>query len=311
MKTRYLLAFALILLALVPIAWQFPPQVPTSLEIEHLQINIWPEYDRPSVLVMYQIRLNQETPLPALVAIHFPPEMEKPYSVAMRDQDGILYNLDYSITKDQGQLRLEFKTPTPEVQIEFYDSRLIKNGNKRSYNYQWTTDYTIHSLTINVQQPSDSQNMIIVPNMGNGRKEQDGLTYYTLLTGEEPAGSPVNIQFSYEKSDDSLSAIQQPVEPVQPINDQTQGRATDTSALPWALAALGGIMIFGGILWFWGSGKRYIAPDSRNEKLAKMPVNEPASFNEKTAKIYCRICGKDSRMGDIYCHNCGARLKTD
>jgi hypothetical protein len=310
MKTRPAIFILFLLCSSISVAWQIPTQVPNTPEIEHMQINIWPEYDRPSVLVMFQIRFNQETPLPATIVIHIPSGVGKPYSVAMREQDGMLYNLDYSLTQEQGQQRLEFKTLSPEVQIEYYDSSITKDGFKRNFSYQWKTEYIIHSLSVNVQQPSDSQNMVIVPGMGDGRKEQDGLTYFTLLTNELLPGSLINIHINYEKSENTLSAIQQPVQPVQPINEQTLGRATIISALPWTLAALGGILLLGGMLWFWISGRRDFVHTNRGIDDKKSVLDEENS-DYKEIKIYCHRCGQRSRGGDVFCRHCGTRLKLD
>jgi len=59
----------------------------------------------------------------------------------MKDLDGLLYDLEYSVVSDGNWNRIEFISSTPDIQLEFYDP--IKQAADGSYNYslRWISDY--------------------------------------------------------------------------------------------------------------------------------------------------------------------------
>ena len=77
-------------------------QISNEVVFDKVQVNIWPEYDRAGVLVIYRMTLAAATSLPAQVTVRIPISAEKPYNLAMRDVDGLLYNLDYTLADDGG-----------------------------------------------------------------------------------------------------------------------------------------------------------------------------------------------------------------
>jgi hypothetical protein len=290
-----------------------------NLTIASLQVDLWPEFDRPNVLVIYHITLSPEINLPATMTLHIPGQTGGPFNLAMKDADGMLYNLEYKPPiLDNGMLAITFTTPSPEIQFEYYDPALKRQGNTRSYEYRWSGDYAVKSFTVIVQQPTNAANMQIQPDMGNASKGLDGFNYYTKVVGPVEAASSVFIRLTYDKTDNSLSSTSQPVQPVQPVTPKTSGRISFIDALPWTAAALGCVIFVAVLLWVRQTGnKRRQADDFRHDRHHNNRSTLPAKVSNSAGShsptvVYCHQCGRVATSGDVFCRSCGSRLrKTD
>lgn len=68
-----------------------------EITLASLEIDLWPEYDRPDMLVIYRLTLDNSVKLPAQLTLRIPAAVGAPYNVAYEDAaDGMLYNLNYS-----------------------------------------------------------------------------------------------------------------------------------------------------------------------------------------------------------------------
>lgn len=300
--------------ALLALLLPFSVRAQPALELDKVQVALWPEYDRPTVLIIYRISLSSKTSLPADINIRIPKEAGKPNAVAMQDVDGSLVNLNFNTTPDGDWNRVTFTTTVPSFQIEYYDPRLVKDGTKRSFSYRWAGDYLVNSLSVQVQQPVGASQMQIVPNMGGGQQQQDGLKYYETTVGEVKADTGFNIQFSYVKDTDSLSInASQSVQPAAPLNSGTAGRQTFQGVLPWVLGLVGALLIVGGGLWYWQSGRERRPVVETKRRHAAPPRPKESGEGDSTGAggaIYCHQCGRRANQGDTFCRTCGAKLRS-
>ena len=280
----------------------------SDLIFDRLQVDIWPEYDRPDVLVIYRITLSSELPLPIRMAVKIPRAAGKPYAVSMQGVDGLLYNLDYTITVEGEWLNVSFTSLSPEVHLEYYDPRLSRSADLRSFEYLWPGDYSVGEMMIRIQQPVDSENLKILPETGLNERGEDGLTYYSVVVGSVEVGTPVTIRVSYQKDTDNFSQSLQPVRPVEPIMPQTLGWATFIEVLPWALGVFGLLLIVIGGFWYWQSGNKVPGPIPRF--FVPAGKKEAAGVDEDF-EVYCFKCGKRAMPGDVYCRSCGSILRRD
>ena len=303
MRRFHLFFCVLILIALISGTGAVQGQ--DNLKFDRLQVDIWPEYDRPDVLIIYRIELSPQTTLPVKMIMRIPRAAGKPHSVAMLGVDGLLYNLDYTITVEGEWLDVTFTTLSPEVHIEYYDPRLIRQGDRRIFEYQWPGDYSIEEIIVQMQQPRNASNLNILPDVGMGREGQDGLIYYTIVMGAINEGTPLDVRLSYEKDDDSLSQDLQSVQPEEPIMSQSLGWLTFLEVLPWALGVLGLLLIVGGGFWYWQSGHTVQIPIT---KLRSSTTQKQPEEKVEKRDVYCFDCGKRAMPGDIYCRSCGAKL---
>ncbi len=270
---------------------------PAPPVIEYLKIQLMPEYDRREVLVIYNLVLSPETSLPAQMTLRIPSQAVRPHALVRQDVDG-LYRLLYNTTLDGAWLLIDFTTPSPEVQLEYYDPNLRRQQERRSFEYRWLGDYEVKSLAVEVQQPLNATHMTFFPDLGAGRQAADGMTYYTALFGEFKPGSQFTLRVEYQKPDDGLSFKPLPVEAVEPITLDTPGRTTLRKVIPYLLGALGVLLVGGLLLWYWQSGR---------EMVQRQRVRLPRP-SAKQEDVYCHQCGKRARQGDLYCRTCGSRL---
>ncbi len=300
-----IISFALLLAALISGTQFFPVLAQNPVIMENVQVDIWPEYDQPSVLVIYHINLSSQTSLPASLKIRIPANVGRPYAVAMQDPAG-LYNLDYEIKAAGEWIEVSFTTPVPDFRIEYYDPQLDLSSAERSFIFRWPGDYQVVNLSLQVQQPPTSKNMVFKPSLGSGRIGDDGLTYYYYMIGSIDAGTTFDLSVSYTKEDKQLTSASQfqNVQPQEPVNAGTSGRITLDQVLPWALG-LSVLLILAGVIWYWrtGRGPEPSRPRSRHGRKAA-PSEEIGGES-----VYCHQCGKKASKGDIYCRSCGTKLR--
>ena len=288
----------------------------SSPTIESMEIDLWPEYDRPSILVIYHVFLPAGTSLPVTMNFLIPAAAGDPYNVAAREEsDGQLYNISYKRVA-QGDLALiSFTTSSIEVQFEYYDPRLIKQGATRNYAFEWQGDYTVKTLTLQVQQPVSSSQMNIKPPLGEGVLGEGGIMYYNGAVGPLAAGTKYQLAIDYEKSSDVLSSSVLKVQPSAPITTQTTGRAPSPNIVLIAiLSGLGGILVAVGIVWIWqlrkhpaGQGearKRHTVRSERSTEFTATPV-------EVEDRMFCYQCGRGAEKGDVFCRVCGTKLRKE
>lgn len=277
-----------------------------EMEFSRVVINIWPEYDRPGVLVFYQITLSSQSGLPATLTIRIPRAVERPFNVAMKDIDGRLDNLRYTSTIDGDWVKVTFTTPVPEVQFEYYDPAIQVNGNSHQFRYYWPGDYSIKSLILNIQQPLESREFAIEPAMGTGKVNQDGLTYFESVVGEVRSSVDFYVTLSYEKAGGALSAPSQSVSSVEPISTSTAGWQTLYEVLPYFLSGLGLFLILAGGYWYWRSGKTIAIAFRKRYSMIR-----PRETETESSEIFCHSCGRKAVNGDVYCRSCGAKLHSE
>ncbi len=268
-----------------------------------LEVQLWPEYDQPSMLIIYDFKLPAAVKLPVNVSIAFPKDANL-VAVASQAADGNLLTSDYAgpVVNDNSQ------TITVQIQkqstyhLEYYEP-LSKTGKQREYKYVWTGDYTVDAFSISVRVPVDTTVMTTVPILKSS-KGSDGTSYLTKDVGRLDAGLSYTLQVNYTKTSDKLSASQTTVQPSQPLSSSTPGRVMLSNYLPYILGMLGVVLIIGGSVYFWQSsrGRGLRSGTARKRHRVVEPI---AAKNE----IYCHLCGARAEPGDHFCRVCGTRLR--
>jgi hypothetical protein len=296
------------LVLLVPIA----ARAQAALTLPSAEVDLWPEYDRPDMLVIYHFTLPSSVSLPYEMTVRIPAVVGDPSAVAARQPDGSLFNIPFTRQVNGDWSLVSFRATTPEVQMEYYDPGLQKNGAERHFVFNWPGDYAVSSLVIQVQQPVDATDMQISPSLGGSHTGSDGLVYYSAEEGAMTVGQSFSITISYQKSTDKLSASTVQVQSSAPLTSTAPtSRFTWTTLLPWALGVLGVLLIVGGGAWYWWSGRE--KNTSAPRRLRRKPV--PAEANAAKADldegfVYCHNCGKRANPGDRFCRTCGTPLRS-
>jgi hypothetical protein len=301
---KWVIPLLLLLAMLLPVS----VLAQNSVSFDTMYIEIWPEYDKPSVLVIYQINFASSTAFPASVSIRIPTAAGEPYAVAEKQSDGALYTLNYTRQVSGEWASINFTTTSSEIQLEYYDPNLVINGTSRHYVYVWPGDYAIAQLTVQVQQPAGATDMRISPSLGSGQVGTGGLTYYSQDIGAISANQSFQITIDYQKSSDTLSAQSLPIEPSGSIPQSNLNNLNFSAVLPWLLGILGAGLIIGGSIWFWRSGKQRPATQPRRRR-AKTSTSSTTDEAAGENSVYCSQCGKRASPGDLFCRSCGSPLR--
>jgi hypothetical protein len=304
-KFPSLIALTLSLAVIVPLF----VRAQEELKLSAVEVDLWPEYDRPEMLVIYRITLSPSVSLPADVTFRIPVAAGEPSAVAGKqvtaDGEEGLFNIPYEY-RANGEWALVTLTATmPEIQLEYYDPGLVRDGSERRFVYRWPGDYAVGSLMVQVQQPLDATGMRISPASGEGVNMPDGLVYFNKQVGSLPAGQTFDLRVDYQKESESLSAASLQVQPSAPMPEITSTPSNYMAVLPWILGIMGLLLVVGGGVWYWQSGKERERPKPRRRRRSATQVEDIQAGEH----VYCHQCGKRAATGDRFCRICGARLR--
>jgi hypothetical protein len=304
----------LIILLILILLFPMPVTAQADQELSSVRVRLWPEYDQPKVLVIYDLTLPAGTPLPATLSIRIPRSAGQPHAVASRQPNGSLVNLPYDPPMVVGDwIIIEFIATTLDSRLEYYDPALLKEGNARHYEFNWPGDYGVKSFEIEVQQPVDSSDMVLSPSMGGGVMGEDGLTYYGTQVGSLQKGQSFQQNIDYQKSTGTLSTELLHVEPVKPIDTSIGNSGTLGSVLPWILFLFGLLLLVGSGYWYLRLGRKSPKPLSRRRRKPASQQGSPSSSQrggQDQKVVYCHQCGKRALSGDRFCRICGTQLRT-
>ena len=207
--------FALLTLILLSVLISSSAVAQTEVEIERLEVSLWPEHDRSSVLVICKVKLSPETPLPATVSLPIPARVGEPHAVAMRSEGGELLRVDHTRQVVDEWAMITMATDTLEVRLEYYD-RLTFEDRNRSYTFIWPGGIDLGTFFYEVQQPLGASDLRVTP-PGETSVGEDGLTYVGKDLGTQLASSTVEINLSYTKSTPGFSGTPPTIEDVTPL----------------------------------------------------------------------------------------------
>ena len=290
-------------LALIPSAQaQSPADTLDSLEIE-----LWPDFDRPAVLVLLTGTLADDTPAPATVTVPLPNEATLNAVAYVNAVSGQLENVDDVDSSAPGLIT--FTTPSPTFRLEYYLPYSLE-GDRREFTFDWSSDLTIDQLLTTVQQPAEASEFSLSPASDQPTAGQDGLMYHPLATRALPAGEAFSVTASYNLDSDQLTsdvlgAQQPPVEgPLPVIGDAVPEEA---SGLNWALVAIvaGGLIIVAAVAWFLYTSNQ----TGRKRSPRPRPVRSSKQSPSASQVQFCHNCGQPVEAEDRFCRACGTAVK--
>jgi hypothetical protein len=266
-----------------------------------LEVLLWPEYDRPEMLVIYQVTLQPDV-VPATLTFRIPKEADKPL-VAIRDEDdGNLYEADYTSQAGSEWIEVTFEATSAHFQIEYYDPRLIKQGSNRRFEFTWPGDFGVDSASIIAQQPLEASQMQFTPAEVSSFTGVDNLLYYAHQIGTLQKDQTYSFSLSYQKPSDALTFEKQQVRPAGALPQSMW-----TLGLPWALGVLALVLIAGGVFFYWRSGLPQAGEKKQRRRKVAAQANGETPAEE--SGVYCHRCGRRASLTDVFCRSCGTKLR--
>ncbi|MGB7875422.1 MAG: zinc ribbon domain-containing protein [Anaerolineales bacterium] len=297
-STRKWLLLALLFAFL---AFPFSAGAQGGITLETLTVQLWPEFDQPAMLVIYDFTLPEGTSLPVDVSLRIPTDATL-IAVAYAPSGGNLLNLPYQdpYEEDGWQVFTMTADMLAIYHIEYY-APLARTDAQREFLYLWPGDYAVETFNVSVRPPLDTTEITTDPQMGNATTEGSALSLLEWGTSDVEAGEELPIRIAYTKSSDRLGVSDQPLETGN-VDENTQGRVSLSNYLPYILGGLGALLILVGGLYFWQTSKGKSLPRKRHRS-----VNEETSDGD----VYCHQCGKRAQGGDRFCRTCGTRLRKE
>jgi len=278
-------------------------------EIEHLEVVLWPEYDRPAVLVFYQVQLPGGTSLPTHVELRIPAAVGEPHAVATRGIDGSLVYADYTRQVAEDWAIITVVADSLDVWLEYYDDLKI-DGEERNYTFVWPGGVDLGMFAYDVQQPVGATGMVVTP-PGETWTSDDGLLHYRGEFGPQPSSSILSVSLAYIKSTPGLT-----VEMIFPGSslgrtEATKGGTPDLGTLlPSVLGGVGIVLLVAGaFLYFRLVREGKSAPACRRRRRPARKHAKETRQGIDASLVFCHKCGEQARAGDRFCRHCGIRLK--
>ena len=260
--------------------------------LESMQIEIWPEYDRPAALVILRGELAGDVGLPAAVSLRIPASSGGPAAVAYATaKKGPLLNLKHDRSDAADFITLRFTVPARFFHLEFYD-RLATGTGERTYKYLWPGDLSVSWLEVVVQEPAGASNISLKPALVESTAGTDGMRYRSAQLGPVKQGKSLPIEIRYAKTDPRTSAEILKLNAPAPIPQASTPPAKgDSSSLVLASSAAALVVAVSCAAYFFWRRRRPRAP---------------AGFTANGR--FCSQCGKQVAAGDRFCAKCGAAL---
>ena len=291
MKRRYLF-FIVLLTLILPVAGHTQEK---ATAIDSLAIDLWPDYDRASVLVLLTGTLPADTKLPATVIIPIPEAAQMNAVARIDSTDGKMKD-DLSSSFVPGSLR--FITPDLRFRVEYYLPYTV-NNNQRAFTFSWSAAISVNKFRLRVQRPLSASQLTTKPNSISVLRDEDGFTYYAFPEQVVAAGQSFSVRVDYTMTTPQLS-----VERLKLSRTRAQepgSPATQTgSGVNWPilLAVSGCIIIV--LVFIWKMATR--------KSKSNRTITQDASVQKEPFSRFCSNCDSPADNNDRYCSKCGASL---
>ena len=272
----------------------------SEIQLSRLQVQLWPEYDQPSMLVIYDFELAPGTSLPARVTFRIPADAN--LIAVAAERNGGLVNTEFEGPVIDGELKsfVIIAQESTGYHFEYYQP-LIRNGDVREFDYFWPGDYAVDEFIIRVQQPLDTTTFSMDPALIPALDTIDDLTYYSSQPAALAAGADYALDLNYAKTSEALTRPVEAVQPAAPLDENTPGRISGSDYMPYVVVAALVLLGAGGLGYYYLSARIRRFNPHTDRRASSEGVTSPG--------VHCHQCGQRAHAGDRYCRVCGTRLR--
>ena len=272
----------------------------TNVTLANMTVQLWPEYDQPSMLVITDFEVAADTQLPVNVTFRIPQDANL-IAVAAYAADGTLVNAVFDgPTVDGDWQSFTITLDSIAARFEYYQP-ITFNGEQRIFSYLWDGTYAVDAFNIRVLEPLDTTSLTTIPELASISQENN-LKYFTGDPVKLAGGEQFALNLDYKKSSGALITSSQGVQPASPVDENTPGRVSLSNYLPYLLGGLGVVMIIGGFAYYWRAG-------SGTSKKSRRRAHSNVESEENVEESYCPQCGTRAKPGDRFCRVCGGRIR--
>lgn len=299
MKRTAFFIIALLLLHILPTTTRAQQAVD---RLQWVTLDLWPDYDRPSVLVLVTGALPDDAPTPAQVTLPLPDQATINAVARISGDNQMVDDIEFTVGDDS----LTLVTPDRRFRVEYYIP-YEQDGLRREFQFTWQADLPVAEVDASVQEPLAAASLETTPETDSVLEGNDGLQYHNLPVRSVAAGEPYTVEVVYTMNSNELTAAAAEQAGAAATSPADPGAAGDEAGAglnwPVVLAAAGGLLVLLAIGWqLFGQrltvGRRAVPRKPRPTRSEK---SGPARF--------CHNCGTRAQPGDRFCRECGTRLK--
>ncbi len=174
-----------------------------DLSIGRMRVAIWPEYDDPSVLVIYDGKLDEDVRFPVKTSFLIPKGAVISDACSLSFSGQHFCQLYKTINRgafDEVRLLL----PYPNFYLSFHSSLVDTKNEKRAFDYKVKANHSIKTMEVDIQQPLRTTEFKLLPAGAASSIEKD-FTHFRYTFGPISAGEEKAFKVSYLKKDQKPS----------------------------------------------------------------------------------------------------------
>jgi len=287
----------LILVLAVLLVFPRAARAQNNITLETVTVRLWPEYDQPSMLVIYDFTVPDNMPLPVTVSIPVPPDGNIT-AVAYQADNGLMNTEFAGPTEKNGWQAVDiFVKEHTTYHLEYYQT-VVRTESKRSFKYKWPGTYPVNNFRVEIQVPEDSTSVRSNPMLPFVLSKP--FLSGNVAIGNLEAGETYELNLHYVRTSEDTVMPSTQVTASEPITQNTAGRVT-LERLPYILGSVGLLLILGAGYYFWQTQSAEISkPRKRNRNREETELTS----------IHCHECGTRAYDDDRFCRVCGTKLRT-
>ena len=310
MKIRVSAWVVLILSSVITAALIAPSAMAASgepLTIKTMKVSLWPEYDDPRVLVIYEGEFYTDASFPQPVAFPVPLGSEMSQVCALQPPDNDHLCQLYETLTEPDNLSISYTLPVPTYYLEYYWDG-IKGQPEKSFAFQYVSPYAVDTLEIDVQQPLTATGFELALPYASATSDSRGMKYFRYVFQDVKSGQVINIDASYSKSDDRPS-----------VSGSQIGGAGGSNGYLWIGIGAAIVVIAAGLILF---TRKPAVSRTQSRRAARIEANrsgdrttqrpaapKPSLPAPGTEVLFCSHCGTKLVSGAVFCQLCGAEVK--
>lgn len=180
----------------------------TDLRLERAHVSVWPEYDDPRLLILYEGAFVDDGGFPRTVEFPVPLGIDVNQAAGLTP-DGRYLHQPYQIIPQDGYALLRYELPIPTFFFEYYYDP-IEGKTDKTIDWWLRSSYPMADLQVDVQQPLQAMGFTISPTADLINAGPDGFKYHLFSNRTLDAGEEMKLRISYTKADPEPSVTRQP-----------------------------------------------------------------------------------------------------
>lgn len=291
------------------------PQHPTSpaprTAIATMRVDIWPEYDDPRVLVIYDGTLAGDATAPTDFSLVVPPGAQVHMAGGIAPDGGHLHADFRTRTRNDGLVEVSYRLEVPEFYMEFYYDPLGA-GEERRFTYPVQSGFHIDSLAVRVQEPRRAEGFEVVPLADQHTQDDRGLGYAVIRRTDLAPGAMIPVTVVYRKTDRTPSVTAQEMNGAQGAQGAQGARAEPP--FPWDRARRWGLGILAAAFFAVGLYREVFArrwSGSHREPVADRDRDDRGQAAPEGGRRprFCTECGTRLAPTHRFCTMCGQPIR--